>query len=284
MIYIIIEGQYYINYVLILIEVLFLGIFLYFAHNLIMTSLLDDKSQKAKRSNSLSVYISLLIVIGIGILSRYIIGFLGYYLIDIRILDTLYLSLAIMGTSIFPLYLKFLKIFSKENLILKSRESKTIYLKRSLFVIIILWLTFSLFLSIDLLDIPLYDLIPADPQNPFYDVFLLGFEWAFIIVIIDIALSKIIITSLPSKKKPPKIVIKKATIVSSLIAFGIWSIQLIIFELYLKRAIHRVFFETSELIILRTITYVPLFVIGIFSIGTYAKKKNGTILTFLLHL
>ena len=235
MIFIVIEGQYYINYVLTLIEVIFLCIFLYFAHSLVMTSLLDDKDQKVKRSNSLSVYISLLIVLGIGLLSRYIIGFLGYYLIDIRIIDTLYLSLAIMVTLFFPFYIIFLKKFNKENFYRKSNKLRKIFLIRSLFVILISWIAFLLFLSIDLLDIPLYDLIPADPQNPFYDVFLLGFEWAFFVVIIDVALTIIIIKFLSSKKKPPKIVVKKAYIVSSVIAFGIWSIQLIVVELFLSR-------------------------------------------------
>ena len=235
MIFIVIEGQYYVNYVLTLIEVIFSCIFLYFAHNLVMTSLLDDKSQEEKRSNSFSVYISLLIVLGIGLLSRYIIGFLGYYLIDIRVLDTLYLSLAIMATLFFPFYIIFLKKFNKENFYRKLNKLRKIFLIRSLFVIITSWIAFLLFLSIDLLGIPLYDLIPADPQNPSYDLFLLGFEWTFIVVIIDAALTIIIIKFLSSKRKPPKIVVRKATILSSVIAFGIWSIQLIVVELYLSR-------------------------------------------------
>jgi oligopeptide/dipeptide ABC transporter ATP-binding protein len=235
--FIVIEGQYYINYVLILIEVLFSGIFLYFAQKLVMTSLLEDKGQEAKRTNSLSVFISLLIVSGIGILARLIIGFLGYFLIVIRALDTIFLSLAIMVTSFFPFYVIFLKKYKRENLFPKLSKSRKIFLIRSSFLIIISWITFLLFLSIDLLGIPLYDLIPEDPQSPFYDIFLLGFEWAFLTVIFNVVLTKIIIRFRPSKKKPPKIVVKKAIIVSSLIAFGIWSIQLIIVELFLSRYI-----------------------------------------------
>ncbi|MHA1498298.1 MAG: ABC transporter ATP-binding protein [Promethearchaeota archaeon] len=274
MMYIIINGQYYVNYVLTLIEVLFTVIFLFISHNLITTGLLDDKNQKARRSNNLGVYISLLIALGIGLGTRYIIGFLGYYLIGIRIFDTLFLSLAIMATVFTPFYKIFLKKFDKENLVLNSRSLRKVFLIRSLFLIIVSWIAFSIFLSIDLLGIHLDNLIPSDPQNPQYDLFLLGFEWAFLFVIINVVLSKIIIMFFSEKKKPPKIVIKKATIFSSVIAFGLWAIQNIVFELYLKRAIHRVFFETKELIILRIITFVTLFVIGIFSIGIYAKKKK----------
>jgi len=55
MIFIVIEGQYYVNYVLTLIEVIFTCIFLYFAQSMVMTSLYDDRNQEEKRSNSSSV-------------------------------------------------------------------------------------------------------------------------------------------------------------------------------------------------------------------------------------
>jgi len=235
MIFIVIEGQYYVNYVLTLIEVIFSCLFLYFAQSMVMTSLYDDRNQEEKRSNSLSVLISLLIALGIGLGLRYLIGILGYFLIGIRILDTLYFSLAIIATVFFPFYLIFLKKFNKENFYRNNNKLRKIFRIRSLFVIVVSWIVFLLFLSIDLLGIPLYDLLPADPQNPFYDVFLLGFEWATAVVILDAILSLIIIKFISSKKKPPKIVVKKAIILSAVIAFGIWSIQLIIVELYLSR-------------------------------------------------
>ena len=235
MIFIVIEGQYYVNYVLTLIEVIGLCIFLYFAQSMVMTSLYDDRNQEEKRSNSSSVLISLLIALGIGLGLRYLIGLLGYFLIGIRVLDTLYLSLAIMVTVFFPFYLIILKKFNTENFYRSNKKLRKIFKIRSLFVIVASWIVFLVFLSIDLLGIPLYDLLPADPQNPFYDVFLLGFEWTIVVVILDALLSKIIIKFISSKKKPPKLVVKKATILSAVIAFGIWSIQLIIVELYLSR-------------------------------------------------
>ncbi len=235
MIFIVILGQYYVNYLLTFIEVIGLCIFLYFAQSMVMTSLYDDRNQEEKRSNSSSVLISLLIALGIGLGSRYLIGILGYFLIGIRVLDTLYFSLGIMATVFFPFYLIFLKKFNKENFYRTNKKLRKIFIIRSIFVIVVSWIVFLLFLSIDLLGIPLYDLLPADPQNPFYDVFLLGFEWATAVVILDAILSLIIIKFISSKKKPPKIVVKKAIILSAVIAFGIWSIQLIIVELYLSR-------------------------------------------------
>ena len=66
MMFIIIDGQYYVNYVLTLIESLFILVFLYYAHKFTMTGLLDEKSQPVKRANNLSAYISLLIAFGIN--------------------------------------------------------------------------------------------------------------------------------------------------------------------------------------------------------------------------
>jgi oligopeptide/dipeptide ABC transporter ATP-binding protein len=268
MIYDMNNGQYFVNYILIVIEILFLSIFLNFAYKAVMTTFLEDKSQKAKRSNVLSFYISLLTVMGIGILSTYIIGFVGYYSELIRVIDTLYLSLAIMATLLFPFYYIFLKRFGKENLFLQifSKEGKVrkILQRRSLFLIIVSWVTFFLFLSIDLLGIPVGDLIPANPQNPNYDPFFLGFEWAFFVVIFDMVLTRIIIMALSSKRKPPKVVVKKATIVSSVIAFGLWSLQLFIVELYLSRYFGLDLYEQDirMLLIIVSVIYFACFYIS----------------------
>ncbi|MFW9952631.1 MAG: oligopeptide/dipeptide ABC transporter ATP-binding protein [Candidatus Thorarchaeota archaeon] len=285
MMFIVINGQYYVNYILTLIEVAFTCLFLYFAHRLIMTQLLDEKSQNAKRSNNLSLNFSLLIVLGIGISSRYIIGYLGYFLIGIRVLDTLYLSLGIMATLFFPMYLILLKKFDKENLVLKLSNSRKIFLIRSLFVIIVSWITFVIFLSIDLLGIPLYDLIPEDPQNPIYDPFLLGFEWTVIVVIFDVALTKIIIMSLSLKKKPPKIVVRKSIIVGSVIAFGIWSIQNVIVELYLSRYFGLDLYEQDirTLFVVVSILYFVSFFLSLryIFLPKYKSEKSKLIQEFI---
>jgi len=85
-----------------------------------------------------------------------------------------------------------------------------------------------------------------------------------LIVIIGI-LSKIIVSFLPSNRQPPKIVVKKANIISSVIAFGIWSIQLIIVELYLSRLFGIVLYEQDIRILIATVTaiYFACFYISI---------------------
>ena len=281
LLYIIIDGQYYINYFLTLIEVAFLAIFLYFAHKLVMTALLDEKSQKARRTNNISMYISLLIAFGIGLLSRYIIGFLGYFLIGIRVLDTLYFSLGVMVAVFILFYKIFLKRFDKENLILNVRKLKRIYLLRVLFVLIISWVTFLIFLLIDILNIPLYDFLPEDPQNPNYDPFYLGFEWAFITILLDVFITRIINMALPLKKKPPKIVARKAIIMSSVIAFGIWSIQLIIVEIFLSRLFGIDLYEQDIRILFAVISIIYFTTYSVLLYKIFLPKERKQIMDLI---
>lgn len=277
MLNLIINGIYFVNYILILIEVLFIVIFLYISHNSIMTGLFDDRSQKANRSNGLSANISLLIALGIGIGTRYILGFLGNFIIGIRSFDNFFLSLAIMTTVFTPFYKIFLKKFDKDNSVLNSMSIRKVFLKRSLFLIIVSWITYSVFLSIDLLGIHLDNLIPTEPQNPQYDLFLLGFQWAFFFIIINIVISKIIIMSLSSEKKPSEIIVTKATIISSIIAFGIWSIQLIIVELYLSRLFGLPVYEQDirVLIIVVTVVYFVCFFLSINKIFLPDERREN---------
>jgi len=65
-----------------------------------------------------------------------------------------------------------------------------------------------------------------------------------------------IIKFISSKKKPPKIVVKKAIILSAVIAFGIWSIQLIIVELYLSRYFGIDLYEQDIRSILHVFTFL----------------------------
>jgi len=259
--------------------------FLYFAHKLITTGLLDEKSQKARRTNNLSVYLSLLIAFGIGVLSRYIVGYLGYFLISIRVLDTLYFSLGIMVTTFILFYKIFLKRFDKDNLILNLKTLRKIYLLRALFVLIVSWVTFLIFLSIDLLNIPLYDFLPEDPQNPNYDPFYLGFEWALITILFDVLITRIINMALPLKKKPPKIATRKATIMSSVIAFGIWSIQLIIVEIYLSRLLGITLYDQDIRVLFAVVSivyFVCYFVLlYILFLPKQKKQKKGLIQNYI---
>ncbi|KKN37380.1 hypothetical protein LCGC14_0764130 [marine sediment metagenome] len=148
------------------------------------------------------------------------------------------------------LFFPFLKIYlykfsTKENVnidsFLNNRQFKKVF---KIFVVII-WIIVALFLSIDILQIQVVELIDllkinvsAEP-----DVFYIGFIWAFGALIIDISFTYLIQKARAIDKRLPKQILKKAIIVAFLIAFGIWSIQLFIFEIYLKRLIGINLFE-----------------------------------------
>ncbi|TFG25909.1 MAG: ATP-binding cassette domain-containing protein [Promethearchaeota archaeon] len=180
-----------------------------------------------------------------------------------------------MITLFFPLYFIFLKKFYGKNIFLKPKSRK-IFLIRSLFLIVVSWITFSIALSIDLLAIPIYDFFPIDPQNPQYDLFLLGFEWAFCAIILYVVILKIIIAVLPSSKKPSKLAVRKATILSSVFAFGIWAIQLIVVELYLSRLFGITLYEQDirVLFLVVAILFFTSFFISIYFVFLPKEKKE----------
>ncbi|MFX1489600.1 MAG: ABC transporter ATP-binding protein [Promethearchaeota archaeon] len=149
-----------------------------------------------------------------------------------------FLFFAFMASTFFPLF----KIFFKK--FIRSRDVETLdeiasinkkFFKRSIIIIVGSWIVAVIFLSIDLLEIPIGDLIPPDPLSPTYDVFLLGFEWAFFILIIDISLTIVINSVLPVEKRLSKEILNKSMVSGGIISFVVWAVQLIIVELYLSR-------------------------------------------------
>jgi oligopeptide/dipeptide ABC transporter ATP-binding protein len=70
-------------------------------------------------------------------------------------------------------------------------------------------------------------------DNP--DEFNLGFVWAIFVIGVAIIFTILVNNFRPSETRIPSIVLKKAMYTGGLISFGIWSIQLIIVELYLRK-------------------------------------------------
>ena len=70
-------------------------------------------------------------------------------------------------------------------------------------------------------------------ENP--EVFNLGFLWAIVVIGIAIMITYIVNNTRPMETRISKIVLKEAIYTGGLISFGIWSIQLIIVELYLRK-------------------------------------------------
>jgi len=143
-----------------------------------------------------------------------------------------------MVTLFFPFLKIYLNKFStNENINIDSFLNNRQFKKAIKIFVVIIWIIAALFLSIDILQIQVAELIDllkinvsAEP-----DVFYLGFIWAFGALIIDISFTYLIQKTRSIDKRLPKQILKNSMIVAFIIAFGIWSIQLFIFEIYLKR-------------------------------------------------
>jgi len=240
---------------MILIETLISLTILFFITKVVSKPLLE-KSQMSNKEKSLSIFISILIVLGIIIAIRYTFGFLGYFLSIFILLNDEYFFFAVMTTIFYPLYRFFIKKFGK----VRDSDTKILphkkFVKRSIFVIVGSWVTALIFLSIYILDIPLGHLIPPDLLDPTYDVFLLGFEWAFFMVIIDMSLVIIVNKIITIEKRLPKKVLSNSMLVGGIISFGAWSIQLVLIELYLSRLFGLTLYEQDIRVLCITVTVI----------------------------
>lgn len=246
---------YYINFVMILIETLISIIILFFITKNVSKPLLEE-SQMSNREKSLSLIISILIVLGIIVAIRYIFGFLGYFLSIFILFNDEFFFFAVMTSIFYPLYRFFIKKFGNARYSDKKTLSHKKFIKRSILVIGASWVMALIFLSIYLLDIPIGHLIPPDLLDPTYDTFLLGFEWAFFMVIIDMSIVIIINKIIPIEKRLPKEVLHDSMLVGGIISFGAWSIQLVLIELYLSRLFGLTLYEQDIRILCITVTVI----------------------------
>ena len=207
-----------------LIDAIFAALILYIVVGLI-NRFLPEQNKIPKNIFGKSSSICALILFGIIIGIRYIFEVLGYFGEIFRILNNDQLFFAIMITLFYPLLKIFLKRFGKsENLNVKDIlevQFKKVFKYFTLFI----WIIAGLFLSIDLLQIEIYD----------PDIFYLGFIWILGTIIIDIMITIIINMAKSNEKKLPKQLLRNSMVAGAIIAFIVWSIQLFIFEIYLKR-------------------------------------------------
>jgi oligopeptide/dipeptide ABC transporter ATP-binding protein len=224
---------YFANYGLNFIESLACIFFIYFFAILVSKPLLEKADELKKKKIRLSLVISILIAFGIGLGAMFTIAYIGWYVLFFRWINTIYFNFALMTTLVFPFYKIFLNRTDKS--LLSSSESRRIFLKRYLVLFVVSWIVVGLFVSFDLLGIPIGNLIPDDSISPTYDIFLLGLQWTFFGLIIYSVLTILILRVIPLDKRPPKDVINNSILFGALIAFGVWSIQLIVVELFVSR-------------------------------------------------
>ena len=178
----------------------------------------------------ISSLITSLIIFGIILGIRSIFETLGMFLI-FRILNNDLLYFAIMVSIFFFLHKPFLGKFGFSQVSNEERQQNYKFNKIFIVLIIIAWVLSAFFLSITLLQIPLRD--PLFPNYP--DKFALGVLWSFSVVFICILLTSIINKSLSDEKRIEKKVLKNSMYGAGMIAFCIWFIQLVIFEVYLHK-------------------------------------------------
>ena len=270
---------------MVLLETIFSMIVVFFIAKVINKPLLKD-SQVSLKEKNVTITASSLLVIGIILALRYTFGYLGLLIDSFQVFgsgvpDSFkqigFLFYAIMITIFFPIYKFFLEKFNKTRSLNERDKQNKNFIKRSVIFIGISWIVALIFLSIDFLDIQIGSLIPPDTLNPDFDVFLLGFEWTFFVVMFDIAITYLINGSRPIEKRLSREELNNSMIVGGLVSFSAWSIQLIIVELYLVRLFKMNLYtqDIRILIIVVTFIYFISFLISLkLKFGPDAVKKS----------
>ena len=186
----------------------------------------EDKSLTRIYKNSLGI--SCLIIFGIIMGIRFIFETLGMWTPIFRILNNDHFYFALMTTIFFPLHKPILRKFgfsraSNENNSKNFNKLLIIFIGITWVVVILSFSFYEFFFVWNT-----FELI----NNP--NIFNLNIFWTVVIVLFSIAITYLINQTLSKEKGIPKRALKKSMITGGLIAFGIWIIQLFIFELYMN--------------------------------------------------
>ncbi|OLS15743.1 MAG: putative ABC-type peptide transport system, ATPase component 1 [Promethearchaeota archaeon CR_4] len=227
------------------------AIILYVISTTINKHLPETKQIPRREHNKCTAVVSLIILgisLGIWVIFETIWLFIDFF----GIFTTPFFMFGVMTTIYYFLYKKFIPKFGT---ITKEDLYRSSFLRIYVRFIGIIWTIAGLFITIPLLDIPIH--------NP--DVFELGFYWAISVVLIDIGITILINKFRSDEKRIPKQPLKNAMFSGGLISFGIWSTQLIIFELYLKRVFSLPLYEQDIRVLIGVISciYVIVFFVSL---------------------
>jgi len=213
-----------------------------------------------KRAYRLSSLITSSIILGIIIVIRLLFETLGSWIYIFRALNNDLFYFAIMITIFLLLHKKFLRKFGYSD---EDRPKISSFNKIIKALLGLVWFLAVIFVSIYLLNIRLREL--AFPDYP--DKFGFGIMWSFIIVFACILITSIVNRSLSDEKRIEKKVLKSAMYGGGFIAFGIWFIQLLVFEVYLNRWL-------NIQIIKQDLRVLVIFVLGIYIISFFNLLKG----------
>ena len=220
----ILQVTYRANWGVALIDAIFATILL-FIIVVLFNRLLPEQSQILQSVYIKSSAVSTCIIFGIILGIRYLFALLGYWVVIFRYLNNEELFFALMITLFYPFLKIFVRLFGRSvNLDIQDLIVGQFKKFFRLFTYM-LWIIAGLFLSIALLGIEIEAV----------DIFYLGFLWMFATAIIDTVIIYLVNTMRPKEKKLPKTIIKNAELTAIIIAFSVWTIQLFVFEIYLKR-------------------------------------------------
>jgi len=170
--------DYFANYGMNFIESLACLLFVYFFARLVSEPLLEKVDELKKKKITFNLLISILIAFGIGFAAMLVIAFIGWYVLFFQWINSIYFNFALIATLVLPFYKILLNRYDRS--LLSSSELKRVFMKRYLVFIVVSWIVVALFLSFEVLGIPIGNLIPDDSISPTYDLFLLGIQWAFL--------------------------------------------------------------------------------------------------------
>jgi len=248
-----------------LIEAFVAGFILYYISNFINKQI-PEENQISRRVHNLNSAVSCLILIGIIYGMRCIFETLGAFNYWFLVFNNDALVFAVMTTIFYPLYKKLRGKFEKYR-----TEGENLFSDQftKIFKIFIgfSWIVALIFISIPLLQIQMYDT----------DIFYLGFIWAALFLGIDILFTILFNKIRSLKKRLTEEVLRYPMYTSGLISYGIWSIQLIIFELYLKRLFDLELFEQDIRVafVVLAILYTLFFYILLKKIFLPRAKEKG---------
>ncbi len=183
-----------------------------------------EEKQVSRKIHRKSTTVIILILLVIIFAIRSLFETLEVYFFLFSIINNDTLMFALMSTLFYFLYIKL--VFKQERFGSIGEELlSSPFLKIFKLFFILCWIISGIFLPIYLLQINM--------GNP--DIFNLGFIWATLTIGFDIIITILINSTRSIEKRIPKEILKYSMFAGGLISFGIWSIQLIIFELYLNR-------------------------------------------------
>ena len=256
----ILQISYRANYGMGLIETLLIA-FLVFIIALFLNNLLSIENQVPKTEYNRSSSICFIIIFGITIGIRYTFELLGYWSIIFRILTNDQFIFAVASSIFLPLN----NMISKKFKIGLTKSLKKLYVKS----LILIWFIAAIFLSIDILGIPI--------QNP--DLYTMGLFWGIVIILLLYAITILVNMIVPVEKKISKGIIRKAIIVGALLSYGVSFIQLTIFEAFLCRGFGVCLFDQDiriQFISMSLIYFITFFISLKFKFIPEIREKSET--------